>query len=1006
MYQVARKFKRADEILMCMGYSPGKTSKKGDEDIVEHLVYGGGSVITQQVVDTAVDLVVLHCELELMKQTLARDSHGRIYDALHQRSLDSSSSSSSSSSHAPPHQPLPHRHDAHPHMRPRATPVANAPAPLIADLKSNKEFKQRAHQESPPIVLPKHRPNVSNQEAVGPLMLPNRSAMPQPNSPGRLEKSPPPTVQPRNVKERNVATKSPIYPSAQQQQQLVPELKVRLNEKQPHDKHAYKEPQRGHLATPQPHGRRASDSTLGSVEPVNYHRSHSSDNYIDRNPSYPQQRASPEKKLAMIPHVGVKYNNLGVPPEQSPPPHPTVKSANFPRGSERTPMPLPQKSLPPNPDDLPRPVVNRMELEMMHTNTCDTYSTHSSPYMPSFQDARSVYDQRPSGPQLESLLDSSPLSTMTPSPGDPCTINELWKPRPDDKPSSIERKSDSSEDLYNSGSNSASAPGSLETPGFPLDGSPSTQLRGGQESSRYETRSPLPVSPKPVAQFELRRYPLRPVLEKHHSYENEAVFIEEYVKAYGEESYAAGREQYMKSAKPTAAGDATDRDCENDTTLTSSTHDYVNDGHLPTNPDPDYVNHSDIPPRNDLSSHGYLNVCREEPGIESGEGVYATVTLDQRMPTVAEHGYRNVKSKPATKRGEANLPHQTRAPPPTSDSQESDLDSKKRPQARQHTDPVNKGYANCDYRPPSERPVQSDRASYPGTQGSHIAPPPPPKPGAPQQQQWGGEQAQYHPARTGDSQTAPVPLPRSVNTRMPPVPPARTRDPHQRQLGEQSQYLPARTGQGADSQQHEQQQQQQQQQQGVGRRFPNEVRPHMMSPARSPPQHPALKASEAGPTKREYVNYKPGNEDRITDNAPASSTGHYSVRNDMNYDAAAPPTVKSSEVPPRDIKRVDRETVKLKQHKEPIAFPLAKPDVSTGQTYRVLHSQEVQPQEQMVGANLKDQPNLFKGLQPSKLPSTVPTRDGWTCANCTNLEFDMTKYKCEVCNAVRKVISN
>ena len=998
MYQVARKFKRADEILMCMGYSPGKTSKKGDEDIVEHLVYGGGSVITQQVVDTAVDLVVLHCELELMKQTLARDSRGLIYDALYHRSLDSSSSS-----HAPPHQPLPHRGDAHPHMRPRATPVANAPAPLIADLKSNKEFKQRAHQESPPIVLPKHRPNVSNQEAVGPSMLPNRSAMPQPNSPGRLEKSPPPTVQPRNVKERNVATKSPIYPSAQQQQQLVPELKVRLNEKQPHDKHAYKEPWRGHLATPQPHGRRSSDSTLGSVEPGNYHRSHSSDNYIDRNPSYPQQRSSPEKKHAMIPPP-VKYiNNLDVPPEQSPPPHTAVNSANFPRGSERTPMPLPQKSLPPNPDDLPRPVVNRMELEMMHTNTCDTYSTHSSPYMPSFQDARSVYDQRPSGPQLESLLDSSPLPTMTPTPGDPCAINELWKPRPDDKPSSMERKSDSSEDLYNSGSNSASAPGSLETPGFPLDGSPSTQLRGGQESSRYETRSPLPVSPKPVAQYGVRRYPLKPVLVKDHSYENEAVFIEEYEKEYGAGSYmlyAAGREQCIKSAKPTVACDATDRDYGNDTALTSATHDYVNDGHLPTNPDPDYVNHSDIPPRNDLSSHGYLNVRREDPGIESGEGVYATVTLDQRKPTVAEHGYRNVESKPATKRGEANLPHQTHSPPLTSDSQESDLDSKKRPQARQHTDPVNKGYANCDYRSPSERPAPCDRSSYPGTQGSHIAPPPPPKPGAPQQQQWGGEQALYHPARTGDPQMAPIPLPRSVSTGMPPVALARTRDPHQRQLGEQSQYLPARTGQGADSQQ-----QQQQQQQGVGRRFPNEVSPDMMSPARSPPELPVLKASEAGPTKRGYVNFKPGNEDLITDDAPASSTGPYSVRNDMNYDAAAPPTVKSSEVPPRDIKRVDRETVNLKQHKEPIAFPLAKPDVSTGQTYRVLHSQEVQPQEQKVGTNLKDQPNLFKGLQPSKLPgklsSTVQCAV-WTCAHCTNLEFDMTKYKCSVCDAVRK----
>ena len=562
---------------MCMGYSPCKTSKKGDEDIVEDLVYGGSSVITQQVVDTAVDLVVLHCELELMKQTLARDSRGLIFDALHQRSLDSSSSSS----HAPPHQPLPHRRNAHSHMRPRVTPIANTPAPLIADLKSS---RVRAHQETPPIPPPKFRPKVSNQHSVGPSMLPN------------------------------------------------------------------------------------------------------------------------------------------------PPP----------------------------------PVVNRMELEMMHTNTCDTYSTHSSPYMPSFQDARSVYDQRPSGPQLESLFDSSPLSTMTPSPGDPCAINELWKPRPDDKPSSMERKSDSSDDLYNSGSNSASGPGSLEAPGFPLDGSPSTQLRGGQESSRYETRSPLPVSPKPVVQYGVRRYPLRPVLEKDHSYEN----VNEYEKEYGVGSYSLD-----------AAGGNYARVYENDTALTSTSHDSLM-----------------------------------------------------------------------------------------------------------------KGYANCDYRSPSERPVQRDRASYPGTQGSHIAPPPPPKPGAPQQQQWGGEQALYHPVTL-----------------------ARTRDPHQRQLGEQSQYLPARTGQGADSQQ--------QQQQGVGRRFPNEVRPRM-------------------------------------------------------------------------------------QHKEQIAFPFVMPDVSAGQTYGVIHSQEVQPQEQKVGTKLKDQPNLFKGPQPlaRKSPSTVPMPDGWTCANCTNIEFDMSLDKCEVCDSVREPI--
>ena len=189
------------------------------------------------------------------------------------------------------------------------------------------------------------------------------------------------------------------------------------------------------------------------------------------------------------------------------------------------------ESLPPNPDDLPRPVVNRMELEMMHTNTCDTYSTHSSPYMPSFQDARSVYDQRPSGPQL------------------------AWP-----------------------------------------HGSPSTQLRGGQESSRYETRSPLPVSPKPVAQYGVRRYPLKPVLEKDHSYESEAVFIEEYKKAYGAGSFAAVGEQYIKSAKPTAARDSGSVSTDQNTDAsTSASQDYVNDQHLPTNTDPDSIKHSELP---------------------------------------------------------------------------------------------------------------------------------------------------------------------------------------------------------------------------------------------------------------------------------------------------------------------------------------------------------------------------------------------------------------------------
>ena len=534
MYQVARKFKRADEILMCMGYSPGKTRKEGDEEIVEHLVYGGGSVITQQVVDTAVDLVVLHCELELMRETLARDSHGLIFDALHHRSLDSSSSS-----HAPG---LPHRGDAHPHMRPRATPIANAPAPFIADLKSSKEFKQRAHQDGPPIPPPKHQPKVSNQQAVGPSMLSNRPVMPQPNSPGRLEKSPPPTVgQPyeSHVKERNVATKSPIYPSAQQQQRLVPELKVRLNEKQPHDKHPYKEPRRSHLATPQPHGRMASDSTIL------------------------------------------------------------------------------MSSLPPNPEDLPPPVVNRKEFEMMKAS--DQYRTHSSPYMPSFQDARSVYDQRPSGPQLESLLDSSPLSTMTPSPGDNCAINELWKPQPDDKPSSMVQKSDSSEDIYNSGSNSASGPGSLEAPGFPLDGIPPTQLRGGQESSRYETRSPLPVSPKPVAQYGVRRYPWRSIFDKEHGYENEEIFKDHYEKEYGQGSFAVQGEMYSKSAKPTVT-----LDNENDSTLMCANHDYVNNKilqdpnhrelHVPTH---DW--HGMSPPQlreAGPTKHGYVNFSagNEETG--------------------------------------------------------------------------------------------------------------------------------------------------------------------------------------------------------------------------------------------------------------------------------------------------------------------------------------------------------------------------------------------------------
>ena len=399
--------------------------------------------------------------------------------------------------------------------------------------------------------------------------------------------------------------------------------------------------------------------------------------------------------------------NLGVPPEQSPPPHPAVKSANIPRGSERNPMPLSQKSLPPNPDDLPRPVVNRVELEMMHTNTCDSYSTHSSPYMPSFQDARSVYDQRPSGPQLESQLDSSPLSTMS------C-----------------------------------------------------------------------------VAQYGVERYPLTPVLEKDHDYENDAVLMEEYIKAYGEESYAAGRDQYMKSAKPTAARDATDRDYENAS-----------------------------PP--------------QHPALKASEA----------SPTKREY--------------------------------------------------VNFKFGNED--------LITDDA--PASSTGHY----------------------------------------SV----------------------------------------------------------------MMSPARSPPQHPVLKASEASPTKRGYVNFKFGNDDRITDDAPASSTGPYSVRNDMNYDAAATTVVKSSQVPPQDIKWVDKETVKLKQHKEQITLPFAKPDISTGQAYRVIQSHEVQPQEQKVGTNLKDRPILFKGPQLSKLPgkspSTVPTRDAWwTCANCTNIEFDMIEYKCSVCDAVRE----
>ena len=110
---------------------------------------------------------------------------------------------------------------------------------------------------------------------------------------------------------------------------------------------------------------------------ANHNRSHS-----------PERQGHPQR--AKIPPPGKYPNNLDLTPQQSPPPHPTVKYADFPRASERKPPPLPQKSLPPNPDDLPRPVVNRMELEMMHSNS------------------RSVLDQGTRGPQLKSVLPVGP----------------------------------------------------------------------------------------------------------------------------------------------------------------------------------------------------------------------------------------------------------------------------------------------------------------------------------------------------------------------------------------------------------------------------------------------------------------------------------------------------------------------------------------------------------------------------------------------------------------------
>ena len=60
MYQVAKKLRGAEKILLCMGYAPVTTTSTNE---IQELKYGG-EVNTERVVYTAADLVILHSELD------------------------------------------------------------------------------------------------------------------------------------------------------------------------------------------------------------------------------------------------------------------------------------------------------------------------------------------------------------------------------------------------------------------------------------------------------------------------------------------------------------------------------------------------------------------------------------------------------------------------------------------------------------------------------------------------------------------------------------------------------------------------------------------------------------------------------------------------------------------------------------------------------------------------------------------------------------------------------
>ena len=62
MYQVSKKLQQAEKILVAMGYKQVNTSRE-----VQELQYEG-DVKTVQVLETAADLVILHSELELVKE--------------------------------------------------------------------------------------------------------------------------------------------------------------------------------------------------------------------------------------------------------------------------------------------------------------------------------------------------------------------------------------------------------------------------------------------------------------------------------------------------------------------------------------------------------------------------------------------------------------------------------------------------------------------------------------------------------------------------------------------------------------------------------------------------------------------------------------------------------------------------------------------------------------------------------------------------------------------------